>query len=108
MKLKEESENVALKFNIQKTKIVASGSITSWQIEREPVETVRYFILGGCRWWFKPCNLKTFTSWKKNYDQHTQHIKKQKHYFANKRLSSQGYGFPSSHVCMWALHYKES
>ena len=70
------------------------------------------FYFGGlqnhCRWWLQQFNLKTFTSWKKNYDQHTQHIKKQKHYFANKHLSSQGYGFPSSHVCMWALHYKES
>ena len=54
MKVKEESEKVALKFNIQKTKIMASGPITSWQIDGETVETVRDFILGGlqnhCRW----------------------------------------------------------
>ena len=54
MKVKEESEKVGLKLNIQKTKIMASGSITSWQIDGEAVETVAHFILGGlqnhCRW----------------------------------------------------------
>ena len=54
MKVKEESEKVGLKFNIQKTKIMASGPITSWQIVGETVETVAYFILGGlpnhCGW----------------------------------------------------------
>ena len=49
-----------------------------------------------------------FTPWKKNYDQTTQHIKKQRHYFANKGPSSQSYGFSSSHVWMWKLDYKES
>ena len=49
MKMKEESENVGLKLNIQKTKIMASGPITSWQIDGETVETVRYFILGGSK-----------------------------------------------------------
>ena len=60
MKVKEESENVGLKFNIQKTKIMASGPITSWQIDGETVETVTDFIYGGlqnhCRWWLQPCN----------------------------------------------------
>ena len=55
MKVKEDSEKVSLKLNIQKTKISASGSITSWQIEGEAMETVTDFILGGlqnhCRWW---------------------------------------------------------
>ena len=55
MKVKEESEKVGLKLNIQKTKIMASGVITSWQIDGERVETVADFILGGlqnhCRWW---------------------------------------------------------
>ena len=46
--------------------------------------------------------------WKKSYDQPRQHIKKQRHYFANKGPSSQGYGFSSGHVCMWELDYKES
>ena len=54
MKVKVESEKVGLKLNIQKTKIMASGPITSWQIEGETIETVRHFILGGlqnhCRW----------------------------------------------------------
>ena len=54
MKVKEESEKVGLKLNIQKTKIVASGPIISWQIDRETTETVRDFILGEfqnhCRW----------------------------------------------------------
>ena len=49
MKVKEESKNVGLKLNIQKTKIVASGSITSWQIDGETVETVADFILGGSK-----------------------------------------------------------
>ena len=48
------------------------------------------------------------TPWKKSYDQPRKHIKKQRHYFANKGLSSQGYGFSSSHVWMWELDYKES
>ena len=55
MKVKEESEKVGLKLNIQKTKIMASNPITSWQIDGESVETVADFILGGlqnhCRWW---------------------------------------------------------
>ena len=51
---------------------------------------------------------KTLTPWKKSYDQPRQHIKKQKHYFADKGLSSQGYGFSSSHVWMWVMDYKES
>ena len=60
MKVKEESEKVGLKLNIQKTKIMASGPITSWQIDGETVETVTDFILGGpqhhCRWWLQPWN----------------------------------------------------
>ena len=54
MKVKEESEKVGLRLNIQKTKIMASGPITSWQIDGETAETVANFILGGlqnhCRW----------------------------------------------------------
>ena len=48
------------------------------------------------------------TPWQENYDQPRRHIKKQRHYFANKGVSSQGYGFSSSHICMWELDYKES
>ena len=54
MEVKEESENVGLKFNIQKTKIMASGPITSWQIDEETMKTVRDFLFWGlqnhCRW----------------------------------------------------------
>ena len=61
MKVKEESKKVGLKLNIQKTKIMASGPITSWQIDGETMETVADFILGGglqnhCRWWLQPWN----------------------------------------------------
>ena len=52
MKVKKESENIELNLNIQKTKIMASSPITSWEIDGETVETVSDFILGGCRaWW---------------------------------------------------------
>ena len=61
-----------------------------------------------CRWWLQPWNENTLTPWKKSYDQPRQHIKKQRHYFANKGLSSQDYGFSSSHAWMWELDYKES
>ena len=53
-------------------------------------------------------NSKTLTTWKESYDQPRQHIKKQRHYFASKGPSSQGYGFSSSHVWIWELDYKES
>ena len=52
-------------------------------------------------------DLKMLTLWKESYDQPRQHNKKQRHYFANKGLSSQSYGFSSSHVWMWELDYKE-
>ena len=59
------------------------------------------------RWWLQPWNLKkALVPWKKSYDKPGQHIKKQRHYFANKGLSSQGYGFSSSHVWMWELDHK--
>ena len=61
-----------------------------------------------CRWWLQPWNLKMLTPWKKSYDQHRQQIKKQRHYFATKGPSSQGYDFPSGHVWMWELDCEES
>ena len=104
MKVKEESEKVGLKLNIQKTKIMASGPITSWQIDGETVETVTDFILGGfkitadgdCSHEIKRLLLlgrKVMT----NLDSI---LKSQRHYFANKGPSSQGYGFSSGHVWM--------
>ena len=103
MKVKEESENVGLKLNMLKTKIISSGPITSWQIDGETMETVRDFILGGsritadgeCSHKIKRCLLLG-----RSYDQPRQHIKKQRHYFANKGPSSQSYDFSSSHVWM--------
>ena len=83
VKVKEESEKVGLKHNIQETKIMTSGPITSWQIDRE---TMTDFIFGGSRITADgDCSheIKTFTPWKKTYDQPRQHIKKQRHYFAN-------------------------
>ena len=72
MKVKEESEKVGLKLNIQKTKIMASGPITSWQTDGETVETVSDFILGGSKITADgDCSheIKTLTPWKKSYDQ---------------------------------------
>ena len=60
-----------------------------------------------CRWWLQPWNEKTLAPWKKSYDQPRQHIKKQRHFFANKGPSSQSYVFSSSHVWMWELEYKK-
>ena len=111
MKVKEESEKVALKLSIQKTKIMASGPITSWQIDGETMETVRDFIFGGSK--ITACGdcsheIKTLAPWKESYDQPRQHIKKQRHYFANKGPSSQGYRFSSSHAWLRELDYEES
>ena len=80
MKVKEESEKVGLKLNIQKTKIMASSPITSRQIDGETMKTVTDFIFPGlqnhCRWWLQPWNLKMLAPWKESYDQPRQCIKK--------------------------------
>ena len=102
MKVKEKTENVDVKLNIQKTKIMASGPITSWEIDGETMETVSDFMFwgskitadGDCSHEIK----KTLAPWKESYDQPRQHIQKQRHYFANKGMSSQSYGFSSSYV----------
>ena len=86
MKVKEESEKAGLKFNIQETKVMASGPVTSWEIDGETVKTVRDFIFGGSKVTEDgDCSheIKTLAPWKKSYDQPRQHIKKQRHYFAN-------------------------
>ena len=101
MKVKEESENPGLELNIQKMKIMASGPITSWQMDGETMETVTDFIFlgseitadGDCSHEIKRCFLlgrKAMT----NLD----NVVKSRHYFADKVLSSQKYGFCSSHV----------
>ena len=111
VKVREEREKSGLKLNIQKTKIMASGPITSWQIDGETVETVADFIFGGSKITADgDCSheIKTLASWRKISDQPRQHIKKQRHYFANKGPSSQGYGFSSCHVWMCELDCEES
>ena len=99
MKVKEETEKVGLKLNIQKTKIMASGPITSWQIDGETVPDFIFLCSkitadGDCSHQIKRHLLL------ESYDQPRQHIKKQRHYFANKAPSSQGNGFSSGHVWM--------
>ena len=96
MKVKEESEKDGLKLNTQKTKIMASSSITSWQIDGETMETVRDFIFLGSKITAggDACSLE-----EKLWPTQTAY-KKQRHYFANKSWSSQSYGFYSSYVWM--------
>ena len=99
MKVKEESEKADLKLSIQKTKLMASSPITSWQIDGETMETMTDFIFlssritpdGDCSHEIKRHLLS---------DKPRQHFKKQRHYFTNKGLSSQSYGFSSNHAWM--------
>ena len=104
MKVKEECEKVGLKLNIQKTKVLASDPITSWQREEETVETVTDFIFLGSKITadgdYSHEIKRHLLLGKKSYDQPRQHIKKQRHYLANKGPSSQGYGVSNSHVWM--------
>ena len=103
MKVKVESEKVGLKLNIQKTKIMASGPITSWEIDGETMETVTDFIFlgskitanGDCSHEIKR-HLLLGSKVMTNLDS----IFKSRDYFANKGPSIQGYGFSTSHVCM--------
>ena len=101
MKMKEESEKAGLKLNIQKTKIMASGTITSWQIDGETMETVTDFIFLDSKITADGDynhEIKMLAPWNKSYDQPRQHIKKQRHYFGDKGPSSQSYGLSSGHV----------
>ena len=96
MKVKEETEKAGLKLNILKTKVMASGPITSWQTDGETVETVTNFIFLGAKIIVDgDCSheIKTLAPWKKSCDQPRQHIKKQRRYFTHKGLSSQSFGF---------------
>ena len=105
MKVNEDSEKVGLKLSIQKTKIMASGPITSWEIDGETVETVIFFFFwrgrgskitahGDCSQEIKR-HLLLGRKFMTNLDKH---IKKRRHYFADKGPSSQSYGFSNSHV----------
>ena len=108
MKMKEESEKADLKLNIQKTKIMASGPINSWQIDGETMETVRDYLggfkiiaNGNCSHEIKRCLLlekKVMT----NLDS----ILKAETLLCQQGLSSQSYGFSTSHVWMWELGFK--
>ena len=89
MKVKEEREKVGLKFNIQKTKIMASGPITSWEIDGETVETMSDFIWGApksLQMVIVTMKLKMLTHWKESYDQPRQHIKKQRLLFQQRSV----------------------
>ena len=122
MKVKEESEKLGLKLNIQKTKIMAFSPITSWQIDGKTMETQLTLFWGAPKsrlsdWTelnWKSLQMVTAAMklkqapWKNSCDQPRQHIKEQRHFFVNKGPSSQSYGFSSSHVWMWELDYKES
>ena len=100
MKVKEESEKVGLKLYIQKMKIMASGPIASWEIDGETVETVSDFIFLGSKITVDgDCSHEIIRRLLLEIKAR-QHIKKQRHYFANKGPSSQGYGFSWGHVWM--------
>ena len=97
MKLKQESEKVGLKLNIQKTKIMASGPITSWQIDWKQwkqSQTSFFWAPKSLQMVTAAMKLKVFAPWEKSYDQPRQHIEQQRHYFANKGPSSQSQVFP--------------
>ena len=103
MKVKEESEEVGLKLNIQKTKIMASSLITSWQIDGETMETVRDFIFGGSKITADgDCSheIKRRLLLGRKVIKPRQCIKKQSHHFAGKGEHGQSCGFSSSHVWM--------
>ena len=103
MKVKEERENVGLKLNIQKTKIMASDPITSWEIDGETVETVSDFIFGGSKITAEGVyshEIKRRLLLGRNVMTNLDSILKSRDYFDNKNLSSQGYGFSSSHIRM--------
>ena len=112
MKVKEESEKAGLKLNIQKTKIMASIPIT-WQIDGEKVETVTDFGVffaskitaeGNCSHEIKRCLLLG----RKACHKPREHIKNQRHYFADESPYSQRYSFSNSHVQMWELDHKKA
>ena len=112
MKVKEESEEVGLKLHIQKTKIMASSPITSWQIDGETIETVADFIFlgsnitadGDCSHEIK----RRLLLGRKALTNLESILTNRDITFAYKDLSSQSYGFSGSHVWMWELDYKES
>ena len=100
-RVKEESEKAGLKLNIQKTKIMASGPTTLWQIDGETMETVTDFIFLGSKITADgDCSHEMKRYFLLGNDQYRQHIKKQRHYFADKGLNGQSYDFSSRHLWM--------
>ena len=101
MKVREESEKVGLKLNIQKTKIMVSGCIIPWQIDGDTAKTVAHFIFGGSKITADgDCSheIKRRLLLGRKVMTNLDSILKSRHYFAHKGLSSQGYGFSSGHV----------
>ena len=111
MKVKEESEKVGLKLNIQKTKIMASGPISSWEIDGKTMDTVTDFMFLGSKItmdddWNHEIKRHLLLG-KKNYDKPRHSIQKQRHHFSDKGPYRQSYGFSSSHVQMWELEHND-
>ena len=100
MKVKEESEKPGLKPNIQKAKIMVSSLIQVSSVGQS-------CMILHCKVWLQPLNFKMLAPWNKSCDQPRQHMKKQRHYFDDKCLSSQCYVFSSSHAWIWELEHKE-
>ena len=108
MKVKEESEKAGLKLKFKKWKSWHPGPTLHGKWWENNGNSDRPYFLGfqnHCREWLQPENQKTLAPWKKSYDK--QHIKKQRHYFADKGPYSQSYGFHSSHVWVWELNHKD-
>ena len=97
MKMKEQSEKVALKLRIQKTNIMASGPITSWQINGGKMDTMTDSTFSGSQITEDSdcsCEIKTLAPWKRSCDRPRQCIKKQRNHFADKDPYSRIYSFP--------------
>ena len=111
MKVKEKSEKVGLKFNIQKTKIMAKTKITSWQIDEETMETVRLYFLGlqnHCRWWLQPWNWRYLLLGRKVMINLDSILKIRDITLPTKVCLVKAMVFSSSCVWTWEFNYKES
>ena len=111
MKVNSKSEKVGLKLNIQKTKIMASGPITSWQIDGKTMQTVRDFIFGGSKITADgdcSCEIKRQLLLGIKVMTNLDSMLKKRHYLANKGPCSQNYDYFGSYLWMWELDYKES
>ena len=100
MRVKGESEKAGLKLSIQRTKIMTSSTITSWQTDGEKLETVAYLIFWAQKslWRVTAATKLKDSPWKKSYHKPRRHIKEQRHHFANKGRFSQSSGFSNSHI----------